>query len=149
MFGVTDVLWHLCETNNTCLFCRNAVCGKTKPPSGDGGWHQQTRQHHAQCVLHLPFSGKISHIPQFSKTNWIIIHVMCCLASPGDVFWQGWRGLAKLLQFFLGAFCERERSGREAAGVSKHERRTSFAPDYCCKCALFLKFIWEQVEKHL
>ena len=40
------------------LSFRNAVCGKTKPPFGVRRRHQQAHQPEAQCILHLPCSGK-------------------------------------------------------------------------------------------
>lgn len=47
----------------TCVRSRHEVCGKTKPPPGHGGWRQQTCQHQAHCLLHIPCCGKICHIP--------------------------------------------------------------------------------------
>lgn len=78
------------------------------------------------------------------------LHCKCnvSLISLGDVFWQGWYCLAKILQFFPGALSEREGAGWEAAGISEHERRQNFASNYCRKYTMFsficiYPIVWE------
>lgn len=89
------------------------------------------------CYVHWYETIDIS---LFARNLLFLLHVFTVipkysvsLISPGDVFWQGWYCLAKVLHLFPGALGEREGTSWEAPGISEHERRSDFATDYRCK----------------